>query len=38
MSRRVDGSLGTLLQGVSQQPDKERLQGQVTENRQLVLT
>ena len=31
MSRRVDGSLGTLLQGVSQQPDKERLQGQVTE-------
>ena len=29
--RRVDGSLGTLLQGVSQQPDKERLQGQVTE-------
>ena len=31
MSRRVDGSMGTLLQGVSQQPDKERLQGQVTE-------
>lgn len=30
MSKRVDGSLGTLLQGVSQQPAKERLSGQVT--------
>lgn len=31
MSKRVDGSLGTLLQGVSQQPAKERLSGQVAE-------
>lgn len=29
MAKRVDGSLGTLLQGMSQQPDRERLQGQV---------
>ena len=29
MGKRVDGSLGTLLQGISQQPDKERLSGQV---------
>ena len=29
MSKRVDGSLGTLLQGISQQPDKQRLPGQV---------
>ena len=29
MGKRVDGSLGTLLQGISQQPDKERLAGQV---------
>jgi len=31
MGRRVDGSLGTLLQGVSQQPVRQRLAGQVTE-------
>lgn len=31
MGRRVDGSLGTLLQGVSQQPVRQRLPGQVTE-------
>lgn len=30
MSRRVDGSLGALLQGVSQQPVRQRLEGQVT--------
>ena len=30
MGRRVDGSLGTLLQGVSQQPARQRLEGQVT--------
>lgn len=29
MAKRVDGSLGTLLQGISQQPDRERLDGQV---------
>jgi hypothetical protein len=31
MAKRVDGSLGTLLQGISQQPDRERLEGQVTD-------
>jgi hypothetical protein len=31
MARRVDGSLGALLQGVSQQPVRQRLEGQVTE-------
>ena len=31
MGRRVDGSLGALLQGVSQQPVRQRLEGQVTE-------
>lgn len=31
MGRRVDGSLGALLKGVSQQPQKQRLQGQVSE-------
>lgn len=31
MGRRVDGSLGTLLQGVSQQPARQRLEGQLTD-------
>ena len=31
MARRVDGSLGALLQGVSQQPVRQRLEGQVTD-------
>lgn len=31
MARRVDGSLGALLQGISQQPARQRLQGQVTD-------